>query len=260
MNPLVAGVVLVAVLAAASAATASTASPELALAVVTGASQPRLILMQRQIDRSWGLAEDSVYHEVDVPGWKSAGAAAALSAAVPGAGQVYAGSKRRALAYALTEIAGWTTHWIERRRGLELQDRAAAYAGAPTDTTSRWSFGRWERVTSGDATRLRELFDRDRGAFYDEIASDPTLLAGWSGDATATRQPFGDLWDRGDKKRGIARWAAGALWVNHLVSAVDALNAARLNNVPLGSSMHMKLTSGWRHGSPTFGAVVRRSF
>ncbi len=64
----------------------TTASPRLALALVTGASQPRLKLEQRAIERSWGLSEDSVYREVDVPGWRSEGAAAAMSAVVAGRG------------------------------------------------------------------------------------------------------------------------------------------------------------------------------
>jgi hypothetical protein len=251
---------LATVVLASSAAAATTATPELALAIVTGASQPRLLLAQRQVERTWGLSEDSVYREVDVPGWKSPGTAGALSAIVPGAGQAYAGSRRKAWVFAIVEAAAWTTHWFERRRGLDLQDDAAAYAGTPADSTSRWSFGRWERATNGDATRLRALYDRDRGAFFDEIGSDPSLLAGWSGDATATRQPFADLWDQGDEKRGVARWAAGAIWINHLVSAVDALNAARLDNVALGHSTHLGLKSGWSHGAPTFAATVERSF
>src|SRR5439155_19256355 len=132
-----------------------------ALALVTGASQPRLILEQRQIERSWGQSEDSLYREVEIPKWRSEGTASLLSALVPGAGQAYVGS-RRAWIYVLAEAAGWTSRWFYVRRGKDLQTEAATYAGWPSDTTSRWSFTRWEQATNGDATALRALFDRDR--------------------------------------------------------------------------------------------------
>ena len=143
------------IMAAADASVAgTTANPKFALALVTGATQPRLILEQRQIERTWGMSEDSVYREVDIPGWRSEGLAAGLSAAVPGAGQAYAGSKR-AWVYALAEVAGWTSRWLYLRRGHELQDQAASYAGAPADSPSRWSFTRWQRAPHAEAGELQ---------------------------------------------------------------------------------------------------------
>lgn len=245
--------------AAVKAQAGTTASPRLALALVSGASRPQSILMQRQVERSWGLSDDSVYREIDLPNWRSEASAAALSAAVPGAGQAYVGQKR-ALVYALTEAAGWTGRWIYQRRGRELADRAAEYAGAPADPSSRWSFTRWEGATSGDASELRTLYDHDRNVFYDRIAHDPGLLSGWSGNATATRTPFTDLRQVADDRLRFSRYSGTALWINHIVSAVDALRAARLNNVALGSGTRLGLASGWRHGSPTLRATLRRSF
>ncbi len=248
-----------ALILAGQALAGSTASPQLALALVSGAARPQLILQQRQVERSWGLSDDSVYHEIDIPNWRSEASAAALSAAVPGAGQAYVGQKR-ALIFALTEAAGWTSRWLYQRRGHDLADQAAAYAGAPADPASRWSFTRWEDATSGDASELRALYTRDRNVFYDRIAHDPSLLSGWAGNAEATRTPFTGLREVADDRLRFSRYSGTALWVNHIVSAVDALRAARLNNVALGSSTRLGLASSWRHGSPTLRATLRRSF
>lgn len=245
--------------AAGAAWSATTASPEWALPLVGSASPPRLLLAQRQIERAWGLSEDSVYREIDIPNWRSEGAAIALSAVVPGAGQAYVG-KPRAWAYAVAEVAGWTSRWLYRRRGLELEDQAAAYAGSPADTTSRWSFDRWVSATNGDPGELRALYDRDRNVFYDRIAHDPSLLSGWAGNAAATRIPFSGLRDVADDRLRFSRYSGTALWINHIVSAVDALRAAHLNNLPLGRGTKLGLASGWRHGSPTLRAALRRSF
>ena len=248
------------VAATAEASLASTtASPELALAIVGGASEPQLFLAQRQIERSWGRSEDSVYREIEIPGWRSEGAAAGLSAAVPGAGQAYTGS-RRAWIYALAEVAGWTSRWFYERRGHDLQDEASAYAGSPSDTTSRWSFERWESRTSGNASTLRALYERDRKVFYDEIARDPNLLAGWAGVPATTRTPFSNLRRNADDRLRFARYSGTSVWINHIVSAVDALRAARLHNVPLGRSTRLGLKGSWHHGSPAFTAALRRSF
>ena len=241
------------------AAAMTTASPELALALVGGASRPRLILAQRQVERTWGLSDDSVYHEIDIPNWRSEPRAFALSAVIPGAGQAYVGQKR-AWIYAVTEAAGWTTRWLYLRRGRELADEAAAYAGSPMDPASRWSFERWEAATNGDSRELRALYDYDRNVFYDRLAHDPGLLSGWTSDATATRTPFTDLREVADDRLRVSHYSGTLLWINHLVSAFDALLAARLNNMSLGQDTRLGMASGWRSGSPTLSATLRRSF
>jgi hypothetical protein len=71
---------------------------------------PELILAQRVIDRAWGLPEGAP-PPAPVPGLISEGRALALSAAIPGAGQLYAG-EASGLLFALAEVAGWTTHWL----------------------------------------------------------------------------------------------------------------------------------------------------
>jgi hypothetical protein len=244
---------------ATSSAGDTTASPRLALSLVSGTSQPRLRLEQRQIERAWGGSEDSVYREIEIPQWRSEGTASVLSAALPGAGQAYVGSQR-AWVYALAEVAGWTGRLLYLRRGHDLQNDAASYVGTPADTTSRWSFSRWEQATNGDATELRALFDRDRNVFYDEIGRDPGLLEGWAGDPAATRARFSEMRKQGDDRLRYARYAGTGLWINHVVSALDALRAARLHNVSLGHDMRLGLSSGWRHGAPTVTAELKRTF
>jgi hypothetical protein len=49
------------------------------------------------------------------------------------------------------------------------------------------------------------------------------------------------------------------LWFNHLLSALDALHAARLHNLPLQHNLELKLRSSWRAGRPdVLAALVRR--
>ncbi len=232
----------------------------LALAQLGGAEEPGLLLAQRAIDRAWGQSEDSTYVVVDVPQWRSEGLAAGLSGAVPGVGEAYAGAPRTGVWFALAEVAGWTTRWLYMRRGHQLEHDAAAYAGAPGDSTSRWSFARWEAATQGDPSELEALYAGDRDGFYDRIAHDPAELAGWAGDATATRAPYTALRDVAADRLRVGRYAGAGLWINHLVSAIDALRLARLHDLPLRRNLSLHLRGGWQQRGLAWSASLKRSF
>lgn len=219
---------------------------------------PRLVLAQRTITREWGPSDDSTYVVISVPEWRSEGFAAAGSALVPGSGQLYTGETGGALLFALAEAAGWTARLLWMRRSDELLDESAAFAGDPADTASAWSFGRWESSTAGDASEMRRLYVADREAFYHRIGSDPAYAAGWEG-GDPTRLAYRSTYDRSQHFERRARHAGEALWLNHLVAAVDALRAARLHNLTLAPRTSLQLRSGWRHG-PSLRAAVERRF
>jgi hypothetical protein len=231
----------------------------LALPLIIADGKPRFVLAQRSIERSWGPSEDSAYTTVDVPGWKSEGLAAGLSAVVPGAGQLYAG-ERSGFWYALAEVAGWTANRVYVHRAQVARDHAARFAGDPTDTTSAWSFARWTRLTGLDPGELASIWERDRPAFYHLIATDPTYLVGWSGQPDATRLAFSDLRGKARGEYLRANDMSYVLWLNHLVAALDALHAARVNDLVLRENLELKLHSSWKAGRPGVMAVLVRRF
>jgi hypothetical protein len=235
-------------------------SSPLAMSMLGGGSVPTLVVAQRVIDRSWGPSEDSVYVEMEIPGWRSEAAALGLSAAVPGLGQAYAGESRRGLWFVLAEAAGWTANLLYRHRGHQLRDQASTYAGAPSDSQSTWSFARWAHASEGDPSELEALYNVDREVFYDLIASDPRYLAGWSGNPAETREYFSGLRRAAEARLRYARYAAVELWLNHVAAAVDALRLARIHNLPLRPNLSLNLKSGWGGGGPTLQAAVERRF
>jgi len=232
---------------------------QLALPILTGAQKPELTLAQRVIEREWGPSEDSVYVVVDVPGWREEAYAMGLSAAAPGLGQAYAG-EWRGLWFAVAEAAGWTARTIFRRRGDELRDEAASYAGPPAQPTSKWSFARWSEATHADPADLEALYAADRESFYDLIGTDPRYLAGWAGDPPETRGAFSELRLHSNARFRYARYTGEGLWMNHVAAAFDALRAARLQNLHLQRNLDLKVRSGWRDGRPTLSAALERRF
>lgn len=244
-----------------SRATGAELVSPLAPAILRGSSDvPELWLAQRTIDRQWGLSEDSTYRTVEVKGWKSEGWALALSGALPGAGQLYVGEGSGWL-YVVGEALGWAGRIVTRNKGDQLRDQAAAFVGDPTDSTSAWSFARYASVSGGSATQLEALWVGDRESFYQALATNPNYRVGFAGtDPGVTFESYRGLRDSSQDRYRQSRMLEVALWVNHAVSAFDALRAARFHNLPLRRTIELQLGGNIRRGEPQFRAALVRRF
>ena len=227
----------------------------LALELLTGDETPSLILAQRAIDREWTTPSDSDY--VTIPGGKSELGAMAMSAALPGAGQIYAGESR-GFYFAALEVLGWAGVLFFHHDANGLRDDARNLAGEPADSTSNWSFQRYENATNQDPAYLRSLYAADPEAFDQAIDTDPRYAPGWS--TNQDHSQFSDLRSQSDRRLTQAHVSEGTLWVNHLVAAFDAWRAARLHNVPLGMGVGLKADGRWHQGHPAFTVALERSF
>lgn len=230
-----------------------------ALPVLASRDVPELWLAQRTIDREWGRSDDSTYVEVDVKGWKSEGAALGLSAALPGAGQLYVG-EGSGWWFLFGEAAGWAGRWYLRDKGQAYREQAGRFVGDPYDSTSAWSFARYQYWTSGaDVTRLQQLYASDRESFYQALTADPALIYGYAGNQPEkTYDIFRDLRATSDDQLRRSRWVEAALWAHHLVAAWDALRAAHFHNLPLQQELRLKV--GGRPGHPDLRAALVRRF
>lgn len=237
---------------------ATLAGSKLALPVSTAPDGG--LLAQRVIEREWGPSEDSLYHVVDVPGWKSEGGALALSALLPGAGQLHTG-ERSGWAFLLIETAGWVERSLANRAAGRRDDEARAFVGDPYDSTSGWSLARYEDAGGGDAAYLERLWAGDREAYYRTLATDPTYAAGFAGVSPSNEQVrFNGLRSERDSKLRLARRMETVLWLNHLVAAIDALRAARIHNLPLRQQYQLRVAQKVRHGRPELRAALVRRF
>jgi len=240
---------------------AFTLTSELAPSVLHGAKDvPELWLAQRAIDRDWGLSEDSTYKTIDVPGYKSEGWAMMMSAAVPGTGQLYVGESSGWF-FLAAEVIGWTGHYLVHDRAQSLSGDAANYVGDPTDSSSTWSFARYTSVSGADAAQLETLWNHDRDAFYQALATDTRYKDGFKGpDPVSTFSTYAGIRQSSQDRFQQVHYLDVALLLNHVVAAFDALRAARAHNLPLQRNMDLKLGGGLSHGQPTFHATLTRRF
>jgi hypothetical protein len=256
--------VLGAMVLAAGVATASGGPPHgsaLALPLMTGVTKPELVLAQRTIDRSWGPSDDSTYHEVSVPGWKSEGGAMAFSFVLPGTGQMYAG-ERSGVLFLIGEAIGLYEVFALMNSADQWDTKARTYAGNPNDSTSNWSFESFQQRTGSSTADLQALYAADPSLFYFRIGEDPSLAPGWVDYSSGldSRSTFTSWRDNAEVRRKRSRMWRSALWVNHLGSAIDAFRVARLANVPLRDNLHMHLKTNWSEGGPAMSAVIEARF
>lgn len=250
-----------ALLAFALPAAAIDSGSRAAIPVLRGAADvPELWLAQRSIDREWGLAEDSTYRTLDVKGWKYEGLALSLSGVVPGAGHLYVG-ENSGWAYLLGEALGWAGRAVTRRRGNDLRAQAVSYVGDPTDPAAAWSFERYASSTGDNADQLRLLWDKDRDAFYELLSNDSRYRYGFSAaDATTAYETYHDAHEASERRYRQARYLEIALWANHVVSAFDALRAARLHNLPLRRNLDLQLGGRVGTAGPRLRAALVTRF
>ncbi len=225
--------------------------------VVQADDEPRLLLAQRVIEREWSTPEELRASNPMPPGYQSELRAFTLSAMVPGAGQLAMG-ERSGYVFALAEIASVLGLWWYNNQAETLREDAAKVAGEPDELASSWSFERWETATEQEADEIERLYQVDREAFYHAIGSDARYSAGWS-DPNAL-QHFRDLRAQSDARLEGAQRAEIAVWLNHVVAALDAVRAARIRNLPLVRGVELKASGEFQSGRPRVTVALRRSF
>ncbi|MEP7027831.1 MAG: hypothetical protein ABI960_04475 [Candidatus Eisenbacteria bacterium] len=212
---------------------------------------PELVLAQRSITRDLGKRTDEVGPEpefayVDVPGWKSPGTASLLSMALPGAGQLYAGSKS-GFVFLGVEAVAVLAYVKYRGDSHEKRDQYFGYVGDPNQPGSRFSFERLAgTVSTEELERLRKIYEKDPREFYDEVSTNDVYAGGWTDPnpdigadgARSTAQAYLDEVESLGRKSRVGLFAAIA---NHVAGTVDALHLARMNNLALRENLSLKV-------------------
>lgn len=150
------------------------------------------------------------------------------SLVLPGWGQYSQERNERAMLYATSEVAmiltavGLQTYgdWLRQ----DYKSVAVAHSGV-ADAGSRShlfyvDMGNWMTTAEYNAARARDReFERQYLANTDQ----------WSWSSDSDRRRFKDLRIRSDKALDAVKFALGGMFINHLVSAIDASNYARLH-------------------------------
>jgi hypothetical protein len=193
--------------------------------------EPQLMLAQRAIDREIGGSEakseddPAQYTYVEVDGWKSPVVAGGLSF---------------------------------------IKNEAFSYAGNPNIAGSRWSFEKFEAEAGREeADKLREIFRRDPVEFYSRVSTQEEYFGGWQGsgqeqiDNVVGYRTLDE--DRKDAARA-SRLGLFAAVANTIVSTVDAVRAANLNNFQIQQNLNLQMEPKLGRDSGLTATVTHRFF
>ena len=105
------------------------------------------------------------------------------------------------------------------------------------------------------------LWNQDRDAFYQALASDTRFKDGFKGpDPVATYSEYQGIRQDSQDRFHQVHYLDVALLLNHVVSAVDALRAARAHNMPLQKNIDLKVGASLHRGQPELHATLTRRF
>jgi hypothetical protein len=189
-----------------------------------------------------------------------------LSAAVPGAGQLYNGSQLGYL-FVGVEAAAWVAHFSMHDTGMDIQGQFKKYAD------QHWDWDRYRDTTFEDCpaeghsdlggsgvqdSTLMSLYNTRRDDFYEDIGKLPIYFCGW--DTQANKDIYRDMRaDSNDFLRN-ARYATTVVFLNHLVSAIHAARGAARHNARLTGSTEIDLKLSPELANPTAQLVLSHRF
>ena len=225
-------------------------------------------LQQTQQDSTSPLSREQQLAKL--PGYKLPKKALFFSAMVPGAGELFVGSKLKAAAFFLIEVGAWTYYGVYHKKGSEKEDEFQDYA----DTY--WDPLKWKNWFETEGVNLIELAGEDKYThanamleyieqgkktqqYYEMIGKYSEFVVGWEGvdpnisftsyeemaeyreTQCIVADKYMDMRDESNDLFATARKGITIAMLNHLFSAIDAAWTAKIhNNRLLKTSLRME--------------------
>lgn len=180
---------------------------------------------------------------------KSPSKAFLFSAAVPGAGEFYSGTKR-GVVFAAAEIAFWTAYIVFHGKAEESEDEYVEYVDEhilfendfPTTSTENWNLEDYEHATQSD--NWHYVYTEENGMpisrvgkfYWDDLPEDRINEPGSVDMVSQNRAEARGKRDSTNDKFKQAKRFLGLVVVNHIISAIDARIAATVYNNRISES------------------------
>jgi len=171
----------------------------------------------------------------EVVGKKSVALAALYSLALPGMGELYAGSFSSGRYFLAAEGVLWLTYAVFQVRADALRDDArtlaVARAGVSLAGKNDQYFVDIGNFLSIDEYNEKKLRDRDADKLYD-----PALGYGWRWDSDASRAEYRDQRVASDNMYNNRKFVVAVILINHVASAINAARSAVAHNKEVAGS------------------------
>jgi hypothetical protein len=174
-----------------------------------------------------------------------------LSSAVPGAGQMYAGSWIKGTVFLAAEVALWVGYRQYTDKGNRLRTEFRAYA----DT--HWSKDKWEGLKDPTDPSTHNLPDTKTQQYYEMIGKYNQFMKGWddwvSGgpNLTPRRDYYETMRNNHNHQLINASRCAMVSLCNHLLSSLDAAWTIHRHNMKLQARAGMGVSMARNTALPT---------
>ncbi|NOZ62041.1 MAG: hypothetical protein GXO74_10205 [Calditrichaeota bacterium] len=193
-----------------------------------------------------------------LPGYKLPKKALFFSALLPGAGELFVGSKMKAAAFLLVEVGAWTYYGVYHQKGAKKEGEFEIFAD------DHWDPLKWKNwyETEGQnlieltgenkythAPAMLELIDAGKKTqqYYEMLGKYSEFVVGWEGmernfsfntyeemqevrDTLTVANKYMDMRDLSNNLYHTARRGITIAMVNRLLSAIDAAWTAKMHN------------------------------
>lgn len=194
---------------------------------------------------------------------KSVGLAVLYSLALPGMGELYAGSFSSGRYFLAAEGLLWLTYTVFQVRADALRDDsrgfAVAHAGITLQGKNDQYFVDIGNFLNIDDYNQKKLRDRDADKVYD-----PALGYAWQWDSDASRSAFRDQRVSSDNAYNNRKFVVAVVLINHVASAINAARSAVMHNRELEGALSGLSLEAEVLGSPLhshgMALTVRKTF
>lgn len=211
-------------------------------------SQSRMELGSKLLDGVNG----NVLSEQQIPGRKSPALAAFASFVIPGLGELYAGKYDIGKYSTIAEVSLWAIYTGIEVYSNQVRNDAITYAmvnsGADVQGKPSQFFVDIGNFLNTEDYNIKKIHDGTYGLIY----SGPSYQWQWQSDAD--RAKFKNMRVKADAYLNYGRYTLAVIFLNHLVSAIDAarlvdnLNASAessLGNAPGTEGVYLKLAASF---------------
>lgn len=166
------------------------------------------------------------------------------SAVLPGAGQYYNGSLKKAVGFLVAEIGLWWGYTTLQGNANDKVDEYKTFAD------DYWSYDNW--IASGDTTGGHKI-DRHPNTggpvksdeYYENIGKYDQFNRGWTGtisrdDLTAEREEYIKLQEDANNLSSLATTVVSTVMLNHIISAAEAVYTAKKLNDKASMTISLK--------------------
>lgn len=173
---------------------------------------------------------------------KNTGLAIIYSLLLPGMGELYADNYSSGKYFTIAEGALWTTfigmnvygNWQENR----YKTYAQTYAGVNPDGKDEDYYATIGLYTSIESYNNEKALERR----YDEMLSEQKFF--WKWNSTEQRKTYRSMWTSSEQTFNDVRFVVGAMLVNRLVSAINAVRSVSSYNSAIENEVSWNVSLG----------------